>query len=134
DLDQLFVRSRSEAFGKEVKKRILLGTYLLSEEAREKYYKKAQKIRTLLINDFNQVFSQYDLILTPTSPRLARPVEGSKDTYKNYIEAVNLAGLCAISVPTSNDGIEPVGLQIIGDRFNEEKIIKAALAYEGMVE
>lgn len=133
-LDELYIKSRTEAFGDEVKKRILLGTYLLSGQRGDEYYKKAQKVRTLIINDFNNIFSKYDTIICPTATNLPFNLGGSRPSkYYNYNEAINLAGLCSISIPTSKgDGLS-VGLQIIGDRFKESNIIKAALAYEGMV-
>lgn len=129
-LDELYIKSRTESLSEKVKKRILLGTYLLSGDNGEKYYKKAQKIRTLIIDDFNKIFSRYDVILSPASMNLPWDLTDNSKKYKEYNEAVNLAGLCSISIPTNN---KFVGLQIIGDRFKESKIIKAALSYEGMV-
>lgn len=131
-LDELYIKSRSESLGYEVKKRILLGTYLLSGNRGEEYFKKAQKLRSLLIEDFNHVFSSYDIILTPTSPVLPHDINKEKPYYRDFAEAVNIAGLCGISLPCK-DGL-PIGLQLIGDRFKDEKIIKAAMAYERMVE
>lgn len=132
-LDELYIKSRSESLGEEVKKRILLGTYILSGNRGEDYYKQAQRLRSLLIEDYNRVFSNYDLILTPTTPKLPHNLQISSSHYEDYTESVNLAGLCAISLPTSKgEGLRP-GLQIIGDRFKDREIMKAALAYEGLV-
>lgn len=130
-LDDLYKKSRGESLGYEVKKRILLGTYLLSGNRGEEYFKKAQKLRTLLIEDFNKVFSNFDLILTPTSPHLPHELSKKKPHYRDFAESVNLGGLCGISLPC-REGL-PIGLQLIGDRFKDENILKAALAYEGMV-
>lgn len=133
-LDDLYIKTRTEALGEEVKKRMLLGTYLLSGNRGEDYYKKAQKARTLLIQDFNKAFSKVDIILSPSSTNLPRRIDQpGASKYKSYNEAVNLAGLCSISLPTRADKGSFVGLQLIGDRFKEESIIRAALAYEGMV-
>lgn len=137
-LDELYINSRTEGFGEEVKRRILFGTYILSGHRGKEYYDKALKIRTKIIGEFNNVFSKYDIILSPTSPNLAFNLGEKRSEIYSRNEAlfqmpVNLAGLCAISVPTGNKEGLPVGLQIIGDRFKEIDIIKAAFAYEGMV-
>lgn len=137
-LDELYINSRTEGFGDEIKRRILLGTYLLSGNRGEEYYTKALKVRTRIIEEFNRVFSQFDIILSPTTPDLPYNLGESRTKENSHNGALlqmpaNLAGLCAISVPTKNrDGL-PVGLQLIGDRFREDNIIKAALAFEGMV-
>lgn len=132
-LDELYIKSRSESLGEEVKKRILLGTYILSGNRGEEYYKQAQRLRTLLIEDYNKVFANYDLIITPTTPKLAHDLNITSSHYEDYTESVNLAGLPAISLATSSgEGLRP-GLQIIGDRFKDKEIMQAALAYEGLV-
>lgn len=128
-LDELYIHSRTEGFGSEVKRRIMLGTYLLSGHRGDEYYKQAQKVRTLIIDDFDRAFENLDLLISPT--KLSKPgdLKGESKTYRDYNASVNLAGLPAISLPMG----ESTGLQIMGDRFEEEKIIKAALAFEGAV-
>lgn len=136
-LDELYINSRNEAFGDEVKRRILMGTYYLSMGLGREYYEKALKMRTLIIDDFNKAFKDYDIILTPTSPILPfqlgklKDEPLTKDLTSIFTSPVNLVGLCAMSIPCGYvDGL-PVGLQIIGDRFKEMNIIKAGLAFEG---
>ena len=136
-LDELYTNSRTEAFGDEVKRRILMGTYYLSMGHGRDYYEKALKMRTLIIDDFNKAFKDYDIILTPTSPILPfelgklKDEPLTKDLTGIFTAPVNLAGLCAMSIPCGYiDGL-PVGLQIIGDRFKENNIIKAGLGFEG---
>ena len=137
NLDELYINSRTEAFGDEVKRRILMGTYYLSQGLGREYYEKALKMRTLIIDDFNKAFKDFDVILTPTSPILpfklgklkGEPL--TKDLTSIFTAPVNLAGLCAMSIPCGYvDGL-PVGLQIIGGRFKEINIIKAGLGFEG---
>ncbi|WP_353093231.1 Asp-tRNA(Asn)/Glu-tRNA(Gln) amidotransferase subunit GatA [Tissierella praeacuta] len=136
-LDELYINSRTEAFGEEVKRRIMLGTYSLSRGYADQHYKKALKIRTLIKKDFDKAFNKYDIIISPTSPMLPFKFgEKTKDPLSMYMAdlftvPVNLAGLCAMSIPCGYvDGL-PVGLQIIGDRFKEANIIKAGLGFEG---
>lgn len=114
-----------------------MGTYYLSMGLGREYYEKALKMRTLIIDDFNKAFKDYDIILTPTSPILPfqlgklKDEPLTKDLTSIFTAPVNLAGLCAMSIPCGYvDGL-PVGLQIIGDRFKEMNIIKAGLAFEG---
>lgn len=136
-LDELYINTRSEAFGEEVKRRIMFGTYYLSNKNREEYYMKALKIRRLIKEDFDKAFSKYDIILSPTSPVLPSKLgEKSKNILENYgtdlfTIPVNLAGLCAMSVPCGSVEGLPVGIQIIGDRFKEANIIKAGIGFEG---
>ena len=136
-LKDVFKKSRSEAFGAEVKRRIILGTYVLSSGYYDAYYKKAQQVRTLIMEQYNKAFEKYDVIVTPTSPTTAFGI-GAKTT--NPLEmymadictvSVNVAGLPGISIPCGVDsnGL-PIGMQIIGNKFEEEKILKAAYAYE----
>ena len=129
--------SRSEAFGAEVKRRIILGTYVLSSGYYDAYYKKAQKVRTLIKKEFEKLFEKYDVLLTPTSPSVAYEV-GSKcnNPLEMYLAdlctvTVNIAGLPGISVPCGVDrkGM-PIGMQLIGKHFDEETIIRAAYTYE----
>jgi len=135
-LDELYINTRSEAFGEEVKRRIMMGTYSLSSGYADEYYKKALKVRTLIKNDFDKAFEKYDIILSPTSPILPFKLEEkSNDPLAMYnsdifTASVNLAGLCAISIPCGYVEGLPVGLQIIGDRFKELNILKAAYAFE----
>lgn len=134
-LDELFIKSRTEAFGDEVKSRIIMGTYLLSSRDSNGYYNKALKLRTLIKNDFNNVFANYDVILSPTYPTLPFESGNSTKNYKGdiFTVPVNLAGICSMSVPTNIGEELPVGIQFVGDRFKEVNIIKAGLAFERMV-
>lgn len=138
-LDNMYINSRTEGFGKEVKRRIMIGTYVLSAGYYDAYYLKAQKVRRLIQNDFINAFKQCDVILTPTSPTAAFPI-GDKSMQENPINmwlndvftvSVSLAGLPAMSLPIglSKDGL-PLGLQLIGKAFDEETIFKAANVLE----
>ena len=137
NLKELFKNSRSEGFGSEVKRRIILGTYVLSSGYYDAYYKKAQQVRTLVMNEFNKAFEKYDVIVTPVSPTTAFKLgERSTNPMEMYLAdictvSVNIAGLPGISVPCGVDsqGL-PIGMQIIGNKFSEETIIKAAYTYE----
>ena len=137
NLKELFKNSRSEGFGEEVKRRIILGTYVLSSGYYDAYYKKAQQVRTLVMKKFDEAFSKYDLILTPTSPITAFKLgEKSSNPLEMYLAdictvSINIAGLPAISIPCGVDskGL-PIGMQLIANKFAEETIIKAAHAYE----
>ena len=137
DLKDLYRKSRSEGFGPEVKRRIILGTYVLSSGYYDAYYKKAQKVRTLVMNEFNKGFEKYDVILTPTSPTVAFDL-GSKtnDPLEMYLAdictvSVNIAGLPGISIPSGVDSEGmPIGMQLIGNRFCEETILNAAYTYQ----
>ena len=136
-LKEIYKKSRSEAFGAEVKRRIILGTYVLSSGYYDAYYKKAQQVRTLVMNEFNKAFEKYDIIVTPVSPTTAFKLgERSTNPMEMYLAdictvSVNIAGLPGMSVPCGVDsqGL-PIGMQIIGSKFSEETIIKAAYAYE----
>jgi len=129
--------ARTEAFGSEVKRRIMLGTYVLSSGYYDAYYNKAQKLRKLIKNMFKDSFAEYDLILSPTSPVLPFKIgEKSADPLSMYLADiytinVNLAGIPGLSMPCgfSESGL-PIGLQILGPHFGEEKIFKAAYALE----
>ena len=137
NLRDLYKKSRSEGFGPEVKRRIILGTYVLSSGYYDAYYKKAQQVRTLVMNEFNKAFEKYDVIVTPVSPTTAFKLgERSTNPMEMYLAdictvSVNIAGLPGISVPCGVDsqGL-PIGMQIIGNKFSEETIIKAAYAFE----
>ena len=137
NVKELFKNSRSEGFGEEVKRRIILGTYVLSSGYYDAYYKKAQQVRTLVKRKFDDAFEKYDVILTPTSPTTAFKIgEKSNNPLEMYLSdictvSVNIAGLPGISIPCGVDsqGL-PIGMQLIGNKFSEETIIKAAHAYE----
>ena len=137
NLKELYKKSRSEGFGPEVKRRIILGTYVLSSGYYDAYYKKAQQVRTLVMNEFNKAFEKYDVILTPTSPTVAFDI-GSKSNnpLEMYLAdictvCVNIAGLPGISIPCGVDkeGM-PVGMQLIGNKFEEEKLLNIAYVFE----
>lgn len=137
DLNELFVNSRSEAFGDEVKRRIILGTYVLSSGYYDAYYKKAQKVRTFVKKEFDKNFAKYDVLLTPVAPTTAFNIgEKSNNPLEMYLAdictvSINIAGVPAISIPCGVDksGM-PIGMQLIGNRFNEETILNAAYAFE----
>ncbi len=137
NLRDLYKKSRSEGFGKEVKRRIILGTYVLSSGYYDAYYKKAQQVRTLVMNEFNKAFEKYDVILTPTSPTVAFDIGSKSDNpLEMYLAdictvSVNIAGLPGISVPCGVDSQGmPIGMQLIGNKFQEETILNAAYTYE----
>ena len=137
NLDELIEKTRSEAFGEEVKRRIMLGTYALSSGYYDAYYNRAQKLRKRIKEEFNAVFKKYDIILSPTSPVLPFKIgEKSKDPVEMYLADIytiniNLAGIPALSMPCgfSKSGL-PIGLQIIGAHYCEEKILRAAYSLE----
>ena len=140
NLKELYKKSRSEGFGEEVKRRIILGTYVLSSGYYDAYYKKAQKVRTLVMKEFNKGFEKYDVILTPTSPTVAFDI-GSKtnNPLEMYLAdictvSVNVAGLPGISIPVGVDkqGM-PIGMQLIGNKFQEETILNAAYTLEQQI-
>ena len=140
-LIEMFKKTRQEGFGDEVKRRIMLGTYALSSGYYDAYYKKAQKVRTLIKEDFDQAFADYDILISPTTPTTAFEIgDKSNDPLQMYLSdictiPVNLAGLPALSMPCGLDSNDlPIGLQIIGDHFAEEKILQAAYALEGSVD
>ncbi len=136
DLNDLYIRSRGEAFGTEVKRRILVGTYALSEGYYDAYYIKAQKIRRLISDDFKQALEQVDVIMGPVSPTPAFGIgEKTDDPIDMYLAdiytiAINLAGLPAMSVPAGFIDNKPVGLQIIGNYFDEAKLLNVAHQYQ----
>ena len=137
DVLDLYHRTRSEGFGPEVKRRIILGTFVLSAGYTDAYYRKAQKVRGLIRQDFEKAFTSCDLLLTPTSPEPAFKLgERTQDPLKMYLAdvftiSVNLAGNPALSLPCGfTKSNLPIGLQLIGPRFGEEKILQAAHAYE----
>jgi len=134
--EELFYNSRSEGFGEEVKRRILLGNFVLSSGYYDAYYVKAQKVRHLIRDEFNTIFEDADLILSPVAPTVAPKIGASKDPlemYKSdmYTIAINLAGLPAISLPVAKDdeGM-PIGLQLIAKAFNEKTLFDGAASME----
>ncbi len=137
DLTELYENTRATGFGKEVKRRILIGTYVLSAGYYDAYYVKAQKVRRLITQDFQKVFADVDLLLTPSTPNGAFPINAPpQDLIAMYMNdvltvPVNLAGLPAISIPAglTEDGL-PLGLQLIGHAFGEETILRAAEVLE----
>ena len=140
NLKEIYKKSRSEGFGPEVKRRIILGTYVLSSGYYDAYYKKAQQVRTLVSNEFSKAFEKYDVILIPTSPVTAFNIgEKSNNPLEMYLAdictvSVNIAGVPAISIPCGVDsnGL-PIGMQLIGNKFEEEKILNAAYTFEQKV-
>ena len=142
NMEELHINTRSSGFGKEVKRRILVGTYVLSAGFYDAYYLKAQKVRRLIKNDFDEAFKKCDVILTPTSPIEAFAIGDKKmnespiNMYLNdvFTVSVNLAGLPALSLPIglSKNGL-PLGMQFIGKAFDEKTIFKASYQLEKSV-
>ncbi len=137
NLKELYKNSRSEGFGPEVKRRIILGTYVLSSGYYDAYYKKAQQVRTLVKKEFDKAFEKYDVLLTPTSPTVAFEMgTRSENPLEMYLAdictvSVNIAGLPGISIPCGVNGDNmPIGMQLIGNKFEEEKILNAAYTFE----
>ena len=136
DLEELYVQTRSEGFGDEVKRRILIGSYVLSAGYYDAYYKKAQQVRRLIKNDFDEAFSNVDVIMTPTTrgPAFEMGSKGS-DPIQMYLEdlftiSANLAGLPAMSLPNGSIDNKPIGLQIIGNFLEESTILNFGHMYQ----
>ena len=136
DLEDLYKRSRQEGFGREVKRRILTGTYVLSEGYFDAYYKQAQKIRRLICNDFDAAFKTVDMILTPTTPTTAFD-QGilQRDPVEVYLQDIftipaNLAGLPALSMPVEPYNNAPIGMQLLGPRFKDAEVLNFAHAFQ----
>ena len=140
DLTDLYCRSRGEGFGEEVKRRIMIGTYVLSAGYYDAYYLKAQKIRRLIRDDYLQAFKKVDVIIGPTTPGTAFKINDRiNDPISMYLSDIytvsaNLAGLPAISIPAGFADNLPVGLQIIGNYFTESKILNAAHRFQKMTD
>jgi aspartyl-tRNA(Asn)/glutamyl-tRNA(Gln) amidotransferase subunit A len=141
DLLDMYMKSRSQGFGPEVKRRIMLGTYALSAGYYDAYYKKGQQVRTLIKRDFDEAFRSVDVIATPTAPTAAFKIgEKSADPLQMYLSdiftiSVNLAGIPGISLPCGfTSGNLPIGLQLLGKHFDEEAILHAAFAFEQATE
>ena len=136
DVLDLYLRSRAEGFGPEAIRRIMIGTFALSAGYYDAYYGQAQKVRTLIANDFERAFAEFDVLLTPTSPTTAFKIgEKAASPVSMYLSdvytiPVNLAGICAVSVPCGTVEGLPVGLQMIGTHFAEATILRAAYAVE----
>lgn len=136
NLEDLYCRTRSEGFGEEVKRRIMMGTYALSAGYYDAYYLKAQRVRQLISNDFTQAFKQVDLILGPTTPTPAFNIgEKIKDPISMYLSdiytiATNLAGLPGMSIPAGFANNKPVGLQLIGQHFDESTLLNVAHQFQ----
>jgi aspartyl-tRNA(Asn)/glutamyl-tRNA(Gln) amidotransferase subunit A len=135
DLLDLYERSRAEAFGAEVKRRILIGTYVLSAGHYDAYYLQAQRARRLIANDFNTVFEKVDVLLGPTSPNVAFKFGEKADPVSMYLSdiytiAANLAGLPALSVPAGLLNQLPIGLQLISKHFDESCLLNVAHQYQ----
>jgi aspartyl-tRNA(Asn)/glutamyl-tRNA(Gln) amidotransferase subunit A len=137
DLNDLYIKSRSEGFGDEVKRRILIGTYALSAGYYDAYYKKAQQVRRLIKNDFDHVFQSVDILMTPTSPNTAFKFgsKGTQNPVELYLEDLytissNLAGLPAISIPHGQVNSLPTGLQLIGNFLKEDQLLNAAHLFQ----
>jgi aspartyl-tRNA(Asn)/glutamyl-tRNA(Gln) amidotransferase subunit A len=135
-LADMYQATRAAGFGAEVKRRIMIGTYVLSAGFYDAYFNQAQKVRALIARDFEQAFGQCDLLLTPTAPSAAFGLGEKSDPIAMYLNDVfavpaSLAGLPAISVPAGLDGQGlPLGLQLIGRAFDEQGVLNAALAFE----
>ena len=140
DVVSMFIKTRSQGFGEEVKRRIILGTHVLSAGNYDKYYRKAQKIRTAMKKEFTKVFEQVDLLITPTTPTTAFGFGEKQDPLHMYITdiytvIVNLIGAPAISLPCGLDKESmPIGLQIIGKHFDEKTLLQAAHTLENLLD
>jgi aspartyl-tRNA(Asn)/glutamyl-tRNA(Gln) amidotransferase subunit A len=134
---EMYTQTRAKGFGKEVKRRIILGTYVLSAGYYEAYYRKASQVRTLMRKDFEEAFQKVDVIVAPTAPTPAFKIgEKTEDPLRMYLSdihtiPVNLAGIPAISIPCglSHEGL-PIGLQIIGKPFDEGMLLRVAYTFE----
>ena len=135
NVDELYVKSRSEGFGDEAKRRIMIGTYVLSAGFFDAYFKKAQKVRRLIKNDFDDAFKNVDVILTPVSPTTAFKLSDKKTPVELYLEDIftipaNLAGIPGLVVPAGLDNGLPVGVQFLGKPFAEGELFKVGSAFE----
>lgn len=139
DLSDLYIRSRSEGFGDEVKRRIMIGSFALSAGYYDAYYLKALKSRRLISNDFQEVFKEVDVIMGPVSPTTAWDIGSKKDPVSNYLSdiytlSVNLAGLPAMSIPAGMSDNMPVGLHIIGNYWTEERLLNIAHQFQNQTD
>jgi aspartyl-tRNA(Asn)/glutamyl-tRNA(Gln) amidotransferase subunit A len=135
DMWEALDKTREYGFGQEVKRRIMLGTYALSSGYYDAYYKQAEKVRSLIIDDFKRAFERFDVLVSPTTPNVAFKIGEISDPYQMYLNDVftipaNLAGICGISIPGGfSDGL-PVGMQLLGNFFAEDVILRVADAFE----
>ena len=132
---EMYLATREEGFGPEVKRRVMLGTYALSSGYYDAYYRKAQKVRTVIDSEFTRAFEEVDALVCPTSPTVAFPMGDRSDPISMYLSdvltlPVNLAGLPGISVPCGFSGGLPIGLQVIAPRFEDARVFRIARAYE----
>ncbi len=128
-------KTREYGFGAEVKRRIMLGTYALSSGYYDAYYKQAEKVRSLIAQDFTEAFAKFDVLVSPTCPSVAFRLGEISDPYEMYLQDVltipaNLAGICGVSIPGGFSNNLPVGLQLLGNFFAEDKILRVADAFE----
>ena len=135
DMWEALEKTRRYGFGQEVKRRIMLGTYALSAGYQEAYYKRAEKVRALITQDFDRAFEQFDVLVSPASPSVAFKLCEISDPYEMYLQDVftipaNLAGICGISIPGGFSSGLPVGLQLLGNIFAEDVILRVADAFE----
>lgn len=137
EMDDMYKNTRSQGFGKEVKRRIMLGSFALSSGYYDAYYKKALQVRTLIINDFTKIFKDNDFIISPVAPTVAYKIgEKTSNPVEMYLGdiytvPVNIAGLPALSMPCGKDSEGmPIGMQLIGSAFSEQKLIRAGYAFE----
>ena len=139
DFNEYFSEVRSEAFGEEAKRRILLGTYIRKAGYRDQYYIKAAKVRTKIINEFEEAFEEYDVLLTPSMPNIAPKIDEAESLTPREVYAMdaltvgpNLAGIPQISVPNGKSSGMPTGLQILGPKFREKKLFDLAYTFESL--
>ncbi|MBO0780867.1 MAG: Asp-tRNA(Asn)/Glu-tRNA(Gln) amidotransferase subunit GatA [Ktedonobacteraceae bacterium] len=135
DMWEAMEKTRANGFGPEVKRRIMLGTYALSAGYYDAYYKRAEQVRTLITRDFEQAFAQFDVLVSPTAPTVAFKIGEISDPYQMYLNDVftlpaNLAGICGISIPGGFSEGLPVGMQLLGNAFAEENILRVADAFQ----
>ncbi len=135
DMWEALEKTRQYGFGQEVRRRIMLGTYALSAGYYDAYYKQAEKVRTLITQDFDRAFERFDVLASPASPKVAFRIGEISDPYQMYLQDVftipaNLAGICGISIPGGFSEGLPVGLQLLGNAFAEDVILRVADAFE----
>ena len=135
DMWEALEKTRQYGFGQEVKRRIILGTYALSSGYYDAYYKRAEKVRSLITQDFTRAFERFDVLVSPASPSVAFKLGEISDPYEMYLQDVftipaNLAGICGVSIPGGFSQGLPVGLQLLGNFFAEGTILRVADAFE----
>ena len=135
DMWEAMEQTRHNGFGAEVKRRIMLGTYALSAGYYDAYYKRAEKVRALITRDFEQAFERFDVLVSPATPTVSFKLGEISDPYQMYLEDVftipaNLAGICGVSIPGGFSNNLPIGLQLLGNAFTEEKIFRVADAFQ----